>query len=272
MDVKDKRCDDLFLLIEKQEQFANHLMDFAKDLEEMTKTMTKGKCVGNTATVLGSATLIGAGIAFFTAGVAIPFLATAAGAAVLTGTATSVTCTVIEIWKSNEAMKNAERIASEIEEIWKKVSEIQDLTSMSSDELGRKITETILKAVAKKAATKGAKYAAKTAVQKGANYAATKAVTEGAKTSVFLATKEGTSLALKTVLKGTSQFAGGALGIVFTLPDLIDNCQKLYEGKHETDASSCLREKAKQIHDAVKQLKEQMNNIEDMYNETSDSE
>ncbi|XP_060735366.1 uncharacterized protein LOC132852283 [Tachysurus vachellii] len=259
MDVKDKPCDDLFLLIEKQEQFANHLMDFANDLEEMTKTMTKGKCVGNTATVLGSATLIGAGIAFFTAGVAIPFLATAAGAVALTGTATTVTCTVIEIWKSNEAMKNAERIASEIKEIWKKVGEIQDLKSMSSDELGRKITETILKAVAKKAATKGAKYAAKTAA------------TEGAKT-VILATKEGTSLALKTVLKGTSQFAGGALGIVFTLPDLIDNCQKLYEGKHETDASSCLREKAKQIHDAVKQLKEQMKNMEDMYNETSDSE
>lgn len=202
MDGKDKLHDDLFILIKKQEQFADCLMDLAKDLEEMTKAMTQGKFVGNTATVLGSATLLGAGVAtFLTGGLAAPLLAWTAGVVALTGTATSVTCTIFEIWKSNKAMTNAERIANEIEEIWKKVGEIQDFKSLSSDELGIKITETILKAVAKKAATKGAKYAAKTAVKKGAKYV----VTEGAKTSVFMATKEGTSLALKTVLKGTSQ-------------------------------------------------------------------
>ncbi|XP_047677571.1 uncharacterized protein LOC113659685 [Tachysurus fulvidraco] len=250
MDVKDKLCDDLFLLIEKQEQFADQLMDLATDLEEMTQTMTKGKFVGNTATVLGSATLIGAGVAIYiTGGLALLPLVVAKGAGVvaLSGTATSVTCTIVEMLKSNKAMENAKRIANEIEEIWKKVGESQDLKILSSDELGWKITATILKAVAKKAATKGAKYATKSAVKKG------------------------TSLALKTVLKGTSQIAGGALGLVFTLPDLINNCEDLIKGKHETDASSYMREIAKQIHDAVRQLQEQINNMEES-NETSDSE
>ncbi|XP_058255523.1 uncharacterized protein LOC131359578 [Hemibagrus wyckioides] len=276
MDVEDEQCDELLCLLEKQEQFADHLIDLAKQLEEMTKAMTKGQLVGNTATVLGSIALVGAGFAtYMTAGLAFPLLVKTAGFVALTGTATSLTCKILEMWKSNEAMKNAEKTANEIEEICKKVGESQDLKGLPSDEVGSKITGVILKAMAKTAVKKAAKKGTKYTVQKGAKYAVQKgakyAAAEGAKSSLLVANK-GMSVALKTVSKGAGQFAGGALGLVFTLPDLINNCEELIKDKHQTEASIYLRKTANEIRDAVKQLKKQMNDFEKMLDETSDTE
>lgn len=201
MDVEDEQCDELLCLLEKQEQFADHLIDLATQLEEMTKATTAGQLVGNATIVLGCATLIGTGIAtFLTGGVAAPLLMMAGGATTGVGTVTSLAFKILEMWKSNEAMKNAEKTANEIEEIWKKVGEGQDLKGLPSDEVGSKITGVILKAMAKTAAKKAAKTGTKYALQKGAKYAAV----EGARSS-FLVTNKGASLALKTLSKGAGQ-------------------------------------------------------------------
>ncbi|KAK3520935.1 hypothetical protein QTP86_002084 [Hemibagrus guttatus] len=268
MDVEDEQCDELLGLIEKQEQFADHLMDLATKLEEMTKTMTKVQVLGNTATVVGSVALVGVGIATYFTVVLAPLLVKTVGVVASLGTATSLTCTILELWKSNEAMKNAEKTSNEIKEIWKKVGESQDLKGLPSDEVGSKITATILKAVVKTTMKKAAKKGTKFAVKKGVKYAAA----NGVKSASLLVTNEGTSVALKTMLKGTGKVAGGAFGLVFTLPDMIENCEKLYKDKHETDASSYLRKTANEIRDAVKQLKKRLNELEKMYDETSDTE
>lgn len=202
MDVEDKQCDELLCLIEKQELFADHLMDLATELEKLTKSMTKFQCVGNTATALGSVVLFGVGIAtVWTGGLAAPIFVKAAGFVALGGTAISLTSKIFEMWKSSKAMKNAEKTANEIEEIWKKVCESQDLEGLSSDEVGSEIIAKILRAMAKTAVKKAAKKGTKYAVKKGVKYAAAK----GVKSASLLLTNEGASVALKTLLKGTGQ-------------------------------------------------------------------
>lgn len=161
MGVADELCDELFHWIYQQEQCADHLMALATELEEMREAMTTGQLVGNTATVLGSATLVGTGIAtFLTGGLAAPFLAVAAGITVGAGTATSLTLSLVEKWKSSKKMENAEKTADKIKQIQNNIERLQKklqkecesegFKASSSDDMQCEITVRILRAMAKR--------------------------------------------------------------------------------------------------------------------------
>ncbi|XP_047677771.1 uncharacterized protein LOC125146069 [Tachysurus fulvidraco] len=309
MGVEDILYNELVKWMEKQEECAEHLMKLAKELEKMTEVMTAGQLVGNTAAVVGSAVLFGAGIAtFLTGGLAAPLLATVAGVTAGVGTVTSVTCKILECWKSSETMKNAEKTAGEVEKIWKHIESLQEQLSeeceLTNDfnEVQCEITARILRAMAKRNGRdlpqsrltyllgndhtyfhthqsfvpseglfKGVgnllafigftEIFLKTAAKKGAKYVPLILTTEGM-----------AAIALKAVVKGTGQVAGGALGLVLSLPDLIDNCEKLIKNKHQTEASKYLRNKACEIRDAVKKIKKQLTELQEMLNEIPEIE
>ncbi|XP_016343849.1 uncharacterized protein LOC107690130 [Sinocyclocheilus anshuiensis] len=161
MGVADELCEELFRWIYQQKKCADHLMDLATELEKMREAMTTGQFVGNTATVLGSATLVGTGIAtFLTGGLAAPLLAVAAGITVGAGTATSLTLSLVENWKSSKTMENAEKTADKIQKIQNNVKRLQKklqkecqsegFKALSSDDVQCEITARILRAMAKR--------------------------------------------------------------------------------------------------------------------------
>lgn len=49
---------------------------------------------------------------------------------------------------------------------------------------------------------------------------------------------------------------------MLSIPDLIDNCETLFEHKHMAEASEYLRTKAREIRDAVKKIKKQFNELQ----------
>ncbi|KAK3506120.1 hypothetical protein QTP70_018044 [Hemibagrus guttatus] len=192
-------------------------------------------------------------------------------------------------------MKNAQKTAEQIEKICKDIERLQEKLSeecksqdLSSNEVQCKITARILRAMAKRSGrdlplsrlirllttidthsclqivlsahfftTVGTLLgvlgvsSAKIVAKKGAKYA---------------------SNAMKTVLKGTGQVAGGALVLAFTLPELIDNCEKLVKNKHETEASRYLRTKAGEMRDAVKKVKNLLTELQEMLSEIPETE
>lgn len=50
--------------------------------------------------------------------------------------------------------------------------------------------------------------------------------------------------------------------LVLTVTDLINNCEELIKNKHQTEASTFLKTKAKEIHEAVEKLKKQLNELQ----------
>lgn len=161
MDVADELCDELFLWIDQQKHCADHLKSLAKKLEEMREVMTTGQLVGNSATVLGSAALIGTGIAtFLTGGVAAPLLVATASITAGVGTATTLALSIVETWKSSETMKNAEKTVDKIKRIQENIQRLKRIMEkeckskhferLSSDEEQYDITARILRALAKR--------------------------------------------------------------------------------------------------------------------------
>ncbi|XP_060736037.1 uncharacterized protein LOC132852693 [Tachysurus vachellii] len=311
MGVEDELINELFQWMEKQEECAEHLMNLAKELEEMTEAMTAGQMVGNTVTVLGSAVLVGTGIAtFLTGGLAAPLLVTAAGVTAGVGAVTSVTCKLLESWKSSKTMKNSEKTDRKIKKIWKHIESLQEQLSKECeltndfDEVQCEITARILSAMAKRNGrdlsqsrltyflrndhtnfhTHQSCFQSKELVMGGItlllflgfyDILLKTASKKGAKqVPHFLITEAMAALSLKTgnKLKGAGLVVGGALGLVFSIPDLIDNCEKLIKNKHQTEASKYLRNKACEIRDAVKKIKKQLNELQEMLNEIPEIE
>ncbi len=58
------------------------------------------------------------------------------------------------------------------------------------------------------------------------------------------------------------QAAGGIFGLIFTVPDLIDNCEELIKNKHQTEASTFLKTKANEIRETVKKLEKPLNELQ----------
>lgn len=56
------------------------------------------------------------------------------------------------------------------------------------------------------------------------------------------------------------QIGRGAVGLLFSVPELIENCKNL--NSHETEASRYLREKAGAIQEAYEAMKSELDEIE----------
>ncbi|KAM9466685.1 uncharacterized protein Hap1MRO34_015723 [Clarias gariepinus] len=316
MCVADKLCEELFRLIDKHKKCAKHLMALANELEKMREAMSVGQLVVNTATVVGSATLIGTGIAtLLTGGLASPLLVAAAGVTVGAGTVTSFALSLAEKWKSSDTMKKAEKtfdkiqtIENNIKRLQKKLSKecgSQDLKVSSSDVMQFETTARILEAMARRSgrdlplsrlkrilrnAYIFAQYrnsglqmspslnapllkgVSALLITLGYSFIIMKSsARKGISFSIPLLVR-GSEDVLKSIFKGAGQVAGGVIGLVLTVPDLIKNCEELIKNKHQTEASKYLKEKAKEIRKAVKKLKKELSDLQETLNQIPEME
>ncbi|KAM9408141.1 uncharacterized protein KZ484_024338 [Pholidichthys leucotaenia] len=72
---------------------------------------------------------------------------------------------------------------------------------------------------------------------------------------------------LRTALKGGARVLGGAVGMLFSLPEAIDSWSKAIEENHETEASKSLKVTAKEIQDAAQTLQKKLDEIKTMLTE-----
>ncbi|XP_047436964.1 transcriptional regulatory protein AlgP-like [Mugil cephalus] len=121
--------------------------------------------------------------------------------------------------------------------------------------------------LAEEAAEQAAKAAvAKAAAAKAAAAAAAKAGAARA-TAKQAANQAAQAAAAKAAAKATAKAAGhalgGVIGLAFTVPELIINCKDL--DKCDTNASRILRENAKAILTIVKQIREELDEMQKMF-------
>ncbi|KAF4083923.1 hypothetical protein AMELA_G00122990 [Ameiurus melas] len=310
MGVEEELCDELFCWIEQKEQCADHLMALATELEEMREKMTTGQLVGNTATVFGSATLVVTGMAaFLTGGLAAPFLVAAAGITIGAGTATSLTLLLLEKWKSSKTMKNAEKTTDSIKKTWKTIERLQkqlseeceshDPSASTSEEVQHEIVVRILRAMAKRSGRDLPLSYLRRLLRNDDMY--TRDIYPGFKIKAFLNSAScllavfiySFILVKNTATKGAIYFApifattavhslkpvlnilsevSPIFGLVLTVSELIDNCEKLIKSNHQTEASSLLKTKANELREAVKELKKQLNELQEMLNQIPEME
>ncbi|KAM3623721.1 uncharacterized protein V6R79_014932 [Siganus canaliculatus] len=69
------------------------------------------------------------------------------------------------------------------------------------------------------------------------------------------------STIFETVLEGGAMAVGGAVGLVFALPEAIDSWMDMIKNNHVTEASQSLRDMSNGIRDMTRKLKEQLDNI-----------
>ncbi|KAI5102218.1 hypothetical protein C0J45_7570 [Silurus meridionalis] len=297
MGVADELLDKLFHLIDQQERYADDIMALATELKDMRQVITIGQCVGNSAGVLGSATLIATGIAtLLTGGLAAPVLIIAAGVTAGTGAVTSLTLFLFEKWKSSEKMKNAEATFKQIEKLWKNIEMLQkklseecesqvlnglDPVMSFSIEVQFEITARLLEALARRSGrdlpishlrnlmrTSGMHTHRCEVLNPNIFFKNISCLLTFLGFSyIFLSTtKRGTKFytpfLVKTALKGMGQVAGGLIGLALTLPDLVKNCEELIKKEHETEASEYLKKKANEIRENVEKLRRKLDELQ----------
>lgn len=124
MDTADQLVELMFSWIEKRENCAEQLKKLADELETLREKCNVAKCAGSTASMIGTASLIGAGVAtIFTAGLAAPLLVIA-GVVGGAGVAVSVGTKITELFLSSDTLKDAEKIEKENNEIAERIQNL----------------------------------------------------------------------------------------------------------------------------------------------------
>ncbi|XP_029981835.1 uncharacterized protein LOC115413241 [Sphaeramia orbicularis] len=75
-------------------------------------------------------------------------------------------------------------------------------------------------------------------------------------------TQKLSAIGLKTAVKGGAMVVGGALGLVFSLPEEIESWKKLTTKSHVTKASESLRKTAESLLNATQAMKHELNEVE----------
>ncbi|KAI7794742.1 hypothetical protein IRJ41_025971, partial [Triplophysa rosa] len=155
MATADQLLELIFCWIEEREHFADNLRKLAEELESLRKKCNVAECVGSSLTVLGAASLIGAGVAtVFTFGAAAPLMGLASTCTNM-GTVVSQCTKIIEALLSCSIMKKLQVIEKKSNEIAKKIQQILKCEkkevnpSAEPDELEHHIMAEILRAIAR---------------------------------------------------------------------------------------------------------------------------
>lgn len=160
MGTADELLDEIFSWIKQREHFAEQLTQLAQELESLRKKCNAAETYGSSVSVVGSACVLGAGIAtLFTGGAAAPPLLTAGTVYGGVGLATSVITKLTEHLLSSGTMKKAIELEKKSNDIAKNIKNLFDklkakigtATSFANtDELEKNIFTNILIAVAKR--------------------------------------------------------------------------------------------------------------------------
>ncbi|KAI9523662.1 hypothetical protein NQZ68_025384, partial [Dissostichus eleginoides] len=125
MGTADKLLDLMFKWMEKRECCAKQLRELARELEDLTEKCNGSQFIGNSVTVLGAASLVGAGVAtFFTGGLAAPLLAWLGAAYTGVGITISLATHLTEHLLSSKRTKKAKSIESESNEIAERIKRL----------------------------------------------------------------------------------------------------------------------------------------------------
>ncbi|XP_018542727.2 uncharacterized protein LOC108890346 [Lates calcarifer] len=292
MDVADKLVDKIFSWVKLQRECADKLRKLATELKEKKKSANVTKIVGSTVSVGGAAAAAAAGaLAFFTGGLAIPVLAATGAVASGVGLATSVGSDIVDVVISNCAINDAKQISKEIEDLEK---ELQKLTGslkeeqQAGDHSEDHVMERILRAMAKRNGLKLpdniSLYKMMFGLSKSfsgdnsdvirlgltllLNFVQTAAV-KGLTTIVgySIGKKLAANMGKKAANKTAGRIAGGAVGLLFSVPELIIHCQNV--NNCETEISQSLRENADIIRTAAEELEKALDQIRRMLEEIS---
>ncbi|XP_051275853.1 uncharacterized protein LOC127374500 [Dicentrarchus labrax] len=160
MATADQLLELMFSWIEQRERCAEKLRKLAKELELLREKCNAAECVGSTYAVVGSLSLIGAGVAtVFTGGAAAPLLGVAGAVCSGVGLTVSVASKIIEHFSSSDTMKEAQEIEKKSNKV---AEEIQDLfrqlkaecSSTDPDEVDQHVMTEILKGMARRCGLK----------------------------------------------------------------------------------------------------------------------
>ncbi|XP_030262304.1 reticulocyte-binding protein 2 homolog a-like isoform X2 [Sparus aurata] len=299
MAIADQLVELMFSWIKKRENCAKKLKKLADELETLREKCNSAECAGSTVSVIGAASLIGAGVAtFFTAGAAVPALAIVGGIYSGVGAAVSVTTKIIEHFSSSDTLKEAEKIEKENNETAKSIQNLFEqlkvevkrmYPSANPDQVDRHVMTSFMGAVARRSGLKlninfsqhESFYLIEPGMRQNSlnTFAMTAGLTvygiftvfslktAGKQSKLLIAEatkkliKEMSAAGLKTAIKGGAMVVGGAVGMGFALSEAIDNWKDLIEKNHETEASRSLRKTADDILKMCRTLKDQFDNM-----------
>ncbi|XP_053496072.1 uncharacterized protein LOC128617096 [Ictalurus furcatus] len=234
------------------------------------KAKSKRQLLKNTATVIHSFLVVAFGIAFLSVlpevGVGLGFILFGYGSSGLS-TLTHLIHKMVEKWKPTKTADEIFKNLKNIERLQKKLTEeceIQGLKASSSDGVQCEITARILNAIAKRM-KKDLPLSCLRHLLRNEDIASEIHLDKTFYRNVkILLTVIGYSFfSLKTITQ-TDQVTEGVLGLVLTLPDSVNNCEKLIKNKQQPEAIDLLKTKANEIFEAMKKLKTQLNDIQEI--------
>ncbi|KAJ8249323.1 hypothetical protein GJAV_G00233560 [Gymnothorax javanicus] len=141
MDTADELIEKLLFWLEQRKHFAEQLRKMARELESLHKNLKATQCYGSSVSVIGAASLLGAGVlTLCTGGAAAPVLATVGAVYGGVGLTISLSAKVAEAWSSSSSLKDAKKIMEDNEklglEIKKLVKQLMQLCMEEADAAG----------------------------------------------------------------------------------------------------------------------------------------
>ncbi|KAM3623724.1 uncharacterized protein V6R79_014932 [Siganus canaliculatus] len=259
----------MFSWIGQREACARELEKMAGELESLRQKCSTGETAGSTYSVVGAACFLGAGVATLcTGGAAAPFLAVAGGVYTGAGLTISITSKLIEHFSSSKTMKEAQRKEEKSNSIAKKIErqfeqlkkELMKLSPhMDPDDLDQHVMTAFMGAVGRRS---GNRQVISFLKDMSFNFGGGRPIDMMLQNNAAeRLVKTMSSTAFKTVLKGSAMAVGGAVGLVFALPEAIDSWKEMIKNNHVTEASQSLRDTASDILRMTRKLKEQLDNI-----------
>ncbi|CAN9505038.1 unnamed protein product [Ophioblennius macclurei] len=302
MGIAEDLLEKIYTWIREREKSADNFVELARELETIRERCNTAECFGNTASVVGAASLIGAGAAtLLTGGLAAPILGLVGATYTAVGVAVTVGTKITEHFVSSGPMKKAEEIektsntlAQEIQRMSERLKEQikRENPKADPDQLDQLFMTEIVKAVARRYSidvqmnliyfdlndhlqtTLNLHRGMEKVFVEVAGVLAFFAFKVSGKKSVILfaqgvkqLAKELSSTAFKTAFKGGAMVVGGAVGMAFALPEAIDSWKEMIKKNHVTEASQSLRDTAKEIRKMTKTLRNQLDAIKNWLKE-----
>ncbi|XP_012714540.2 uncharacterized protein LOC105923191 isoform X2 [Fundulus heteroclitus] len=271
-----------------QKECSRKLTNLASELEDAVKAANVTKVVGSSVSVGGAAAMTAAGVlTVLTGGVALPVLATmGAVGAVASGTSllTSVGSEAYSASKSKDIMEEAKKVLDELksleEEMKKLMKSLKEKSCSSCDDDDNDddddgdILEMFMRSEARR---HGINLSGSIRIRKVcdvrkfnisrrimANQVMLAASGAIILQALVLAVREGGKKAASSVGKKAGSaalgcVAGGAVGLLFSVPELVNDCQNL--DNNETEVSETLRENARAIRTSAQETEEELEKI-----------
>ncbi|XP_014881232.1 uncharacterized protein LOC106942466 [Poecilia latipinna] len=281
-----------------QKKCSRKLKNLADELEEAMKAANVTKVVSSSVSVGGAAAMTAAGVlTLLTGGAALPVLAVVAGAGAVasgTGALTSVGSDVYSASKSKDIMEEAQKVLEELQSLEQEMKDLmKSLKRQASnfyddggaagggdDDDDGNIMEFVMRSMARQEGLElpssimiravfglprismFKRIKANDIVLAGCLMILRRALVAAAKQG---GKKVASSLGKKAASAAAGSVAGGAVGLLFSVPELVSDCQNL--DNTETEASKTLRKNARTILTSAEETEKELQKIREAFKE-----